>query len=109
MLRSITATQLYELHDYAQIEPFGEERMDLRFAFLAAALVGAAGGKALNGGPYTADIFLRALQSVGNEQKPVEKRPPQSIEYMEALLKSWTDSSNQQLKEERHQHRMNRS
>jgi hypothetical protein len=102
MLRTITTQQLYELFDYSRIEPFGEERMDLRFALLASALVGAAGGKAIGGQPYTASVFLRALRfDELEEEKHGSKPTGQSVEYMEMLLRSWTDASNQSLREER--------
>ena len=94
MLRSITSAQFSELLSYSEIEPFGEERMDLRFAILASALVGAVGGTAVGGSPYTPANFFRALHRDDSAIAAGPLHPPQSPEYMEGLLRVWMDGSN---------------
>jgi hypothetical protein len=96
MLRRITPQQFEELLTYSELEPFGEDRMDLRFAMLASSIVGAVGGTAVGGKPYTPSDFLRSMQfdQVG-EEKPVAK--VQSPEYIEGLLTVWIDGSNNRL------------
>jgi hypothetical protein len=89
MLRSITVQQFEELYAYSQIEPFGETRMDFRFALLASAIVGSLGGKLANGRAYTVETFLQSLR-IDEQQRHVE----QTTEQMEFLLKTWTDTSN---------------
>jgi hypothetical protein len=97
MLRAITPTQFHELLNFSEIEPFGEELMDLRFAILAATLVGASGGTKVGGAPYTAADFLRAIRP--SERSDTFSTSKQSVEYMEGLLHVWMDGSNKELKE----------
>lgn len=56
MLRSITAKQFQEWYLYAQIEPFGEKRADLRMAATNALLANINRGK--NQTPYKIEDFL---------------------------------------------------
>ena len=98
MLRSITPAQFHQLLDYSEIEPFGEERMDIRFAILAASLVGASGGTAVGGRPYTPGDFLRALRFDDRQEEARTSKPAQSVEYMEGLLNVWIDGSNDNLR-----------
>ena len=89
MLRSLTSKQFLEWKTYNDIEPFGEERQDIRFALLASVIAGSAGAKTTDGKPYTADSFLQSL----NFDKPA-KIVTQPVEQMEYMLEAWIGSSN---------------
>jgi hypothetical protein len=96
MLREITMGQLIELIAFDEIYPTGETRMDFRFALGTSAHVGAVGGKAIGGKPYTAGTFLEALNFDSKEE---ELKPVQSVTQMEIVLRGWMDASNQSLRE----------
>lgn len=94
MLRQIDTHQFNEIRALAEIEPFGEDRMDIRFAILASVIAGSAGAKAKDGQPYSAEHFLRALRF-----EPETEAPKQSLEYQTQVLNSWIDGSNRMFAE----------
>ncbi len=106
MLRSIGAKKFAELQAYSEMYPFGEERMDIRFALLASLIAGIVGAKDKNKKPYTAEHFLRSLQ-FDNDNSTLAKTKGQSVEMMEMLIKNWTDASNVIHKEERKSRKRN--
>lgn len=92
MLRSIDTHQFNEIKAVAELEPFGEDRMDIRFAILASVVAGVAGAKGVDGKPYTAEHFLRAIRFDPDPQPVAEVK--QTIEQQTMMLNAWMDGAN---------------
>jgi hypothetical protein len=89
MLRQMPAGLLFEWREYEELEPFGEERADLRAAQIVQAIynVNRDVKKYPNGVPL-ADCLLY----FGDAQPP--PRPQQTLEYQEMLIDAWCSNQN---------------
>lgn len=92
MLRSISWEQFLEWEHFSTVEPFGEERDDIRFASVVQALWNIARDtKACPNGWPLEDFIL----SFGDA--PRRKEEKQSIETQELLIDNWIGGHNAAL------------
>lgn len=90
MLRSMSSLQFAKWRVFDELEPFGEERDDYRFASICQALWNIARNVRMNpnGWPLT-DFLVR----FGDAPLIVYKHP-QTLEYQEMLIDSWVFTNN---------------
>ena len=90
MLRSMSALQFAKWQVYDELDPFGEERDDYRFASICQALWNIARNVKTNptGWPLTDFLVL-----FGDMPKKVYQSP-QTIEHQELLIDSWVFTNN---------------
>lgn len=91
MLRSLTASQFNEWRAFYELDPFGEERDDVRFAAITHALWNIARDQSKHPKGWPLTEFVLAFGD-----NPVVTREPvkQSVETMTLLLESWIGGSN---------------
>lgn len=83
MLMGMTSVQITEWLAFAQVEPFGEWRADLRMATLAALIANVNRNDKARPEPYRPDDFMPNLD-------PVEVEPEERTADMLAQVKSIT-------------------
>lgn len=66
MLAEMSSAQFAEWRAYAQIEPFGEDRADLRAGIVASTIANANRGKGQK--PFTAQQFMPSFEPETEEQ-----------------------------------------
>ena len=67
MLSEITSMQFAEWMSYATLEPFGEDRADLRMGILASVIANSNRGK--NQKPFHASDFIPSFEPVNEEEQ----------------------------------------
>jgi hypothetical protein len=78
LLSQIDSYELTEWFAYYSIEPFGEERADLRAATMACTVANAAGGRGKNKPPFTVKDFLLDF----------EPKEPQTMEELKNIFRN---------------------
>lgn len=86
--REISATEFYEWQAYYELEPFGEERADLRAGIIAATIANVHRGKRSR--PYKPSDFMP-------EYEPRKDKPWQE---MRAVMKSYAKAHNAHLEQQ---------
>ncbi len=69
--------ELIEWMEYAELEPFGDQRGDLRSAISTTAIVRAVAGKSAR--HVTPKLFMPFLEDTGRKEFPTEARPPEVL------------------------------
>ena len=90
MLRSLSSLQFEKWRVYDELDPFGEERDDYRFASISQALWNIARNVLTNpnGWPIT-DFIVRF-----GDTPSYKYTSPQTLEYQEMVINSWVFTNN---------------
>ncbi len=80
MLRSISALQFNEWIAYAELEPFGEERADLRMAILASLIANTNRDPKKKSTPYEVNDFMPQFE----KKEPISKED--AIATIDAMM-----------------------
>lgn len=91
MLAAMTPSQLGEWLAYYEIDPWGEQRADLRAAIVATEIHRAAGSRRSDGQPIEPKQFMRFIDQP--QQKPVSQS-----EKLRAILKNLGSSKSAKTK-----------
>jgi len=81
LLERISSLELSEWMAYAQLEPFGEERADLRAGIVASVFANANRDPKKKGHPYQPKDFMPDFDAESEEQK--------SPEEIYAMMRTW--------------------
>lgn len=86
LLCSISSRQLTEWMAYASIEPFGEERADLRMAIVAALIANANRDPDKRREPFTPADFMPHFEA----EQPAEPERKQTWQQQKAIMQAFT-------------------
>jgi hypothetical protein len=90
LLARITSEQLSEWMAFYMLEPFGEERADLRMATLASLLANVNRDPKVRKEPYTAADFMLRFEDPHPGPLPKGEGAGQSWEMQKAMMKALT-------------------
>lgn len=83
MLRKISSRQLTEWMAFSKLEPFGEERADLRMGILAALIANVNRDPKKQPAPYEPDDFMPNFDGSSRE------KPQQTAKEIYSMFKNW--------------------
>ena len=89
MLRRISSQQLSEWMAFGQLEPFGEERADLRMGILAALIANVNRDPKKTPQPFTPQDFMP------NFDDSLREKPKQTAKELYAMFRNWAMMSKQ--------------
>lgn len=86
LLARMPARELDEWQAYARIEPFGEEREDLRMGTIASTIANTAFGRKKGSKAFKPSDFFPEFEVAAKKQEPQKPMTPeQTVEYFAAL------------------------